>query len=221
MYPVFLLLLNSKIKAITVATAPINVTKRGTLIQPETPPMLTVSENNKVNLFNIGLFKNIYICFNQGLKSNQLHSKFDLCYVKSVKTIIRQEFSKHSVIIRFILYLPVQVTPFPEYPILHVHLNDPGMLVQSASLLQLCVFVVHSLISEENNNLKLCVFVVHSLISEKEREKNILQSNRISKMCTDDRIKLNIYILFIILLIYSLKNKFIFGYINFFCAKII
>jgi len=45
------------------------------------------------------------------------------------------------------LYLPVQLTPFPEYPGLQVHTKDPTVLLQIALASQLCSPVSHSFIS--------------------------------------------------------------------------
>ena len=44
--------------------------------------------------------------------------------------------------------LPVQFSPSPVNPGLHVQLKDPWVLLQNASELQLCVSATHSLISE-------------------------------------------------------------------------
>ena len=46
-------------------------------------------------------------------------------------------------------HVPTQVTPFPSYPALHVHLNLGTRLEQLASFAQLCVLSRHSSISEE------------------------------------------------------------------------
>jgi len=40
--------------------------------------------------------------------------------------------------------LPVQVTPFPTYPMLHVHVKLPSLLAQVASLSHPPLFVAHS-----------------------------------------------------------------------------
>ena len=54
-----------------------------------------------------------------------------------------------------ILYLPVQVTPLPVYPVLQAQVNDPSVLVHVALLWQLWVPRVHSLLSEnEHRNIK-------------------------------------------------------------------
>ena len=44
-------------------------------------------------------------------------------------------------------FLPTQLVPFPSYPLKHVQLKDPTVLLQTAHGLQLCTFVLHSLIS--------------------------------------------------------------------------
>jgi len=44
-------------------------------------------------------------------------------------------------------YLPVQISPLPKNPALQVHVKLPIVFVHFASIWQLCVFDVHSLIS--------------------------------------------------------------------------
>ena len=46
--------------------------------------------------------------------------------------------------------LPLQVCPSPEYPGLHVQLYDPLVLLQTASALQLCFPLAHSLSSSKS-----------------------------------------------------------------------
>ena len=46
-----------------------------------------------------------------------------------------------------VLFLPVQLTPFPEYPGLQVHTKDPLMFRQLAFESQLCFPVSHSFLS--------------------------------------------------------------------------
>ena len=43
----------------------------------------------------------------------------------------------------------MQVFPFPKYPVLHVHLNDPLVLVHTALALHVCVPLAHSSMSEK------------------------------------------------------------------------
>ena len=43
----------------------------------------------------------------------------------------------------------VQVFPSPKYPVLHVHLNDPLVLVHTALALHVCVPLAHSSMSEK------------------------------------------------------------------------
>ena len=50
---------------------------------------------------------------------------------------------------RFVL--PVQVTPFPWYPVKQAQVKDPLMLVQVAAEWQLSVLRTHSLISQGKN----------------------------------------------------------------------
>jgi len=45
------------------------------------------------------------------------------------------------------VYLPVQVTPFPAYPVLQVQVKFPSALVQVACVSQPPLFVAHSSIS--------------------------------------------------------------------------
>ena len=47
------------------------------------------------------------------------------------------------------LYLPVQLVPFPIKPGLQEQLNDPSVLLQMAWVLQLSVFKAHSSISKQ------------------------------------------------------------------------
>ena len=42
---------------------------------------------------------------------------------------------------------PEHVFPFPRYPLLHVHVYEPGVFAQRALTSQACVFEVHSLMS--------------------------------------------------------------------------
>ena len=44
---------------------------------------------------------------------------------------------------------PVHVCPFPVYPVLHIHVKLPTVLVQAALVSQLSVLVVHSFMSKE------------------------------------------------------------------------
>ncbi len=41
-------------------------------------------------------------------------------------------FTVWALVSKYIVYLPIQVTPSPEYPVLHEHVNDPGVLVHVA-----------------------------------------------------------------------------------------
>ena len=45
------------------------------------------------------------------------------------------------------IFLPEQIIPSPEYPVLHTHSKDPTELLQLAWTSQLCAFVLHSSIS--------------------------------------------------------------------------
>ena len=45
-------------------------------------------------------------------------------------------------------HVPVQITPFPAYPVLQPQENDPKVFVHMASAWQLCVLMVHSLMSK-------------------------------------------------------------------------
>ena len=47
----------------------------------------------------------------------------------------------------------LQLIPSPWYPDLHVQLNEPSVLLQTASELQLWVSLVHSSISENKHKL--------------------------------------------------------------------
>jgi hypothetical protein len=47
------------------------------------------------------------------------------------------------------VYIPAQITPAPAYPGKQAHWKDPIVLVQKPFAWQLCVFLVHSLISEK------------------------------------------------------------------------
>ena len=59
--------------------------------------------------------------------------------------------------------LPWHSRPFPWYPSLQVQLNDPLVLLHTASTLQLCVPVSHSSKSEENGVLFTSIFVYYIL----------------------------------------------------------
>ena len=54
--------------------------------------------------------------------------------------------------IDWILYRPVHDCPFPVYPVLHVHIKLPGVLVHVASVWQLSELVEHSSISRWKMN---------------------------------------------------------------------
>ena len=47
-------------------------------------------------------------------------------------------------------YIPTHVNPFPEKPVLHSHLNDPGMLMQTAFASQR--LSMHSLLSGKDDS---------------------------------------------------------------------
>ena len=47
------------------------------------------------------------------------------------------------------MFLPEQEVPFPVYPVLQAHVNDPAVFVQVALLSQSWVFKEHSLLSKE------------------------------------------------------------------------
>ena len=54
------------------------------------------------------------------------------------------------------LHQPAHENPLPEYPFLQVHVNDPGLSTQLAFTSQVCLLVVHSLMSEmylKNENI--------------------------------------------------------------------
>ena len=47
------------------------------------------------------------------------------------------------------MFLPEQEVPFPVYPVLQAHVNDPAVFVQVALISQPWVFREHSLLSKE------------------------------------------------------------------------
>ena len=54
----------------------------------------------------------------------------------------------------------VQIFPFPKYPVLHVHLNDPLVSVHTALALHVCVPLAHSSMSGkkyQNIYIYLCM----------------------------------------------------------------
>ena len=54
-----------------------------------------------------------------------------------------------------IFHLPVQVTPFPAYPVLQLQAKLPSLLEQVATLSQPPLFVAHSLISTSTYKIAL------------------------------------------------------------------
>jgi hypothetical protein len=54
-----------------------------------------------------------------------------------------------------VIILPVQVNPFPPYPGLHAQTKLPGLLIQTAFVLQPPLLVRHSLISLKIQNEQL------------------------------------------------------------------
>ena len=71
----------------------------------------------------------------------------------SVRNVVVLSIYKEIHLIK--LSLPVHVTPLPRKPVLQAHENEPGLLVHLALTSQLCLLVVHSLISErtEQHNI--------------------------------------------------------------------
>ncbi len=63
------------------------------------------------------------------------------------------------------MFLPEQEVPFPVYPVLQVHVNDPAVFVQAALLSQLWVFREHSSLSKEKKN-KISTEYLYLLISK-------------------------------------------------------
>lgn len=63
-------------------------------------------------------------------------------------------------------HLPVQLCPFPEYPVLQVQLYDPLVLLQTAFKSQMCGSFLHSSVSEifEENAFPV-LFLVHKSIN--------------------------------------------------------
>ena len=49
-------------------------------------------------------------------------------------------------------HLPVQLMPFPVYPSLHEHVNDPSMLAHAAFAWQLSSLRVHSSLFKKKRN---------------------------------------------------------------------
>ena len=49
------------------------------------------------------------------------------------------------------MFLPEQEVPFPVYPVLQAHVNDPAVFVQAALLSQLWVFREHSSLSKKKH----------------------------------------------------------------------
>ena len=80
----------------------------------------------------------------------------DLLLIKENLDLTTRYFTKNQAAVRCLwkYFLPVQLTPDPSYPLLHVQLYKPIVLLQYALSSQLWSSLKHSSISDKNNGAK-------------------------------------------------------------------